>query len=435
MGWRVAGGWDRRRAGKLLDQGATARSSDDLATAVTRYQEAASIVRKLAQAQPRERDHPQQLGSTLYTLGQVLLEAGSPRKAVSALEEAERSYRAWAALTPDSEELLASRLADVQLRRARAHSFAGYLASALVDAQRSVMSYMDRFTGAAEDPLALDVARVLAHNAVISATCGDPDVAVASAEEALRIYLREAARINGDLSLRALHTTTFTAAAHVAEVVHTAHGRPESAKSAAEFTAQLPPPASPPPSVEQIRQSPTLREALEQAGDTHLRDRLVAPATDGTILTSVHRCDPQVAPTMATGLAELAEQIVDTAPRAGLRLGLEANTLYATAAQLHASQQRHQLAEFGPPWARMLLRCSQASEASGSRALALDLAGWMAATVNGLGPNTFLPSVRPLARDCMEWHATLLAESGDTAGADRAAHSASLFDGAEDPLA
>jgi len=78
-----------------------------------------------------------------------------------------------------------------------------------------------------------------------------------------------------------------------------------------------------------------------------------------------------------------------------------------------------------------LLRCSRACEAGGDRDLALDLASWMGGAAQSLAPHAFIdPTVRTLVRECLEWHAHLLAAGGDAAGAERAAATARIF---EDP--
>jgi hypothetical protein len=425
-----ANGRDRRRVMDAIDQANEAQMRGDLSGARTGYRQAADVVRALAENEPNEPDHRQQLGSALYTLGELLIETDAPGDAVPVLEEAEAAYTAWSELRSAESATAAGYVADVRLRRARAHLAAHHPASALVDSQTAVLFYLENFDDDLRAPFALEVARVLAHHSLIVQRAGDPDVAVAAADSAIRIYLSQ--NDGQQVALRPQDVPTLVLAAQVAEAVHGAYGRAELVRAAGAIVAQLPRVIDM-PGPEMIRAKLTLAEALDRAGAGDLRETLVAPAIDCRILTSAHRCDPQLAPIMAARLAESAERVMDADPAAGMRLALEAHALYAGASRRQVPQMRFQFGELAPPWARLLLLCSRTSEDNGARAMALDFAGWMGGVVQNLLPQALIdPGTRSLARDCLSWHAELLAADGDTAGVENVRAALRVLDAPDD---
>jgi tetratricopeptide (TPR) repeat protein len=419
----------RRLVGEVTDDGDRARAAGDLDTAADRYDHAAGLVREMAAAQPDEPGHREDLGRVLDILGDLLIDAGRPGDAVTALDEAERTYGTLRDGGAPRNQV-AGWIAEVQLRRARAQDDAGHGASALVDTEAAVVAYLDRFTADADDPLALDLARALAQHAHIVLGNGDPDVAAAAAETALRLYLARADEINGSPGLRALHVPPFHGAAVIAWAAHTAAGRHELADTAADLAADTSGPGAPlfgeaTTVASRAEGRVTLADALGRAGALALRATLVAPAADATILCSTHRCPPADAPTAALQLAGLVDNLIAADLAAGLRLALEAHVLFVGASRTRAANPRYPFDRLGPEWLAMLDTCSQACETAGQRELALDLARWMGVVGRRLGPRLGAdPVLRDRVRWGLTWQAGLLHASGDAAGARQVAAAA-----------
>src|SRR5690606_25286158 len=136
-------------------------------------------------------DHRRGLASSLYAVAELHLNAGEHDAALAALAECEEAYRGLERSPADIDMLLA----DVELRRARVHAAAGRGASAIVAAQSAVAAYL-RSGIDDRDPHYLDLARAFAWNADILLVYGDPDVAVASADSAIRMILARTEEIN-----------------------------------------------------------------------------------------------------------------------------------------------------------------------------------------------------------------------------------------------
>ena len=155
----------------------------------------------------------------LYAQGEWLLENGEYQPSLDALAEAEQSYARLGSRIP------AQLITDVALRRAR----------------------------------------VLAHGGTVQlGSGGDPDLAVAAADWALRKYLG-AFRQGDQLSVPQAHVSAVEAAARTAYIAHAAAGRPD------------------------------------------LAETLTAPATDLRLLMPTMRCPDQLAPAVAEQLAELGD--------------------------------------------------------------------------------------------------------------------------------
>jgi tetratricopeptide (TPR) repeat protein len=122
----------RREVVSLCEQGMELHDHGDLPAALECYQLACELVRELIEDDPSDADNPQQLGSMLYTAGQWQLEAGDYGAALAALNEAESSYQRLG-------ESAGQLIADVVIRRARAHAAFGRPLSAVTDAQQAVM--------------------------------------------------------------------------------------------------------------------------------------------------------------------------------------------------------------------------------------------------------------------------------------------------------
>lgn len=319
---------------------------------------------------------------------------------------------------------------DGQLSEAIGDAGAGRGASALVAAEAGVRGHLDRFVG--DQPFDAPMAAALSQHASVLHRFGDPDLAVAAADLAVRTYLHHQSDLVGG------HVIAFRRAAAVAVDVHRAFGRGEIARSAAGLAERLSPGVMSPPDVaepEPLLARTTLAQALDRmpepsaGGRASLKAALTAPATDCTLITTTQRCVPDDVPVVAGLLAAMAGAALDREPGVGLRLGLEAHVLYAhgSAAQLPA--MRYDLGTHGPAWARMLLACSRTCEAHGRRELALDLAAWLGGVAQQLVPFAVLDEgTRALAREAVAWHAELLERAGDADGATQARAFATTFD-------
>jgi tetratricopeptide (TPR) repeat protein len=416
---RGGGGFRRRdpartRAGHesaaLIRRARTAARVGNHAVAARAYEAAAGTVRGLADDLT--------LGDIEYELGQALLSCGRLEEAVRALDRAEQAY---GRLSPRRFPA-ADRIADVQARRATAYGMVGAGASAIVDAQSAVLHYRQH---AVEDQ---DVARVLAVNADVQAAYGDPDLAVSSADLAVRIFLQHGGEDDDRHLRRALA---------VAVAVHGAHGRHDLADQAATVTRRLGP-AGGVPTVLAIRQHSARPPALAVTVATALdaaRQRLgrqppqigdravVRPAVDAELVVPLDRVlvplgpgdrSADAAARLGGTLARTAAELLPLDLVRGTRLGLEAHALLAGASRLESEALRYQLPSLGPPWAAVLLACSRGAEADGDPALAMDLAAWAGGVAEQLFPATLVDrETRTVAVAVLDHHGRLLALCGE----------------------
>jgi tetratricopeptide (TPR) repeat protein len=412
-------------AAALIRRGRTAARIGDRTAAVQAYLAAGAAIRTLAESK-NPRDH-QVLGDVQYELGEALLSAGRPDEAVRVLDEAEAAYGRLSRRYP-----AADRIADVQARRATAYGLAGAGASAIVDAQSAVLHYRQSVGDDPDDPRQLDVARVLAVNADVLAAYGDPDLAVSSADLAVRRYLQ-----HGGAGGAQLHR-----ALAVAVAVHGAHGRHDLADQAGTVTRRV---GGPPggasggvPTVLAIRQRSSRPPALAVTVATALdaaRQRLgrqppqigdravVRPAVDVELVVPLDRVlvplgpgdrSADAAARLGGTLARLAAELLPLDVARGTRLGLEAHALLAGASRLESEVLRYQLPALGPPWAGVLLACSRQAEADGDPALALDLAAWAGGVAEQLFPATLVDrEARTVAVAVLDHHGRLLALRGE----------------------
>jgi hypothetical protein len=298
-----------------------------------------------------------------------------------------------------------------------------------------VVALIDRFTGDTADPLALDVADALARHAHVVAGHGDPDVACAAADTAVRLYLARADEINASAERQARHVPGFHRAALTAWAVHSEAGRVDRAAEAGELAAAtgsgsqpLWPDEGDPR--DRVAGRLTLAEALDRADALALRATLVAPAIDATILCTTHRCPPGNAPTAALQLADLVEEMVDDDLDVGVRLALEAHVLFASAARDRSPAGAVGFTRLGPAWLEMLGTTSQVCEKAGRRGLALDLARWMGTVGRLLRPQLAGDAglVEHL-RWARVWEAGLVHAGGDPAAARELAAEARALGG------
>ncbi|GAB4425779.1 MAG: hypothetical protein OHK0015_06070 [Chloroflexi bacterium OHK40] len=469
-----------RRADEMMQQG-------KYADALQQYQEALIIARELARTHPDDHLHSQAMASMLYSMASALTACNQPAAAVTALEESEQQYRAL-----DAAGVLqaAPLVADVQARRGFAQHVRGYGASAVLDLDAAVVAYRSLYSGRDNDPLALDLARVLAMNAAVLRAHGDPDLAVAAADAALRLYLSRAAAVNRTPAV-ALHATYTLMAANVASEIHAAHRRMDLAFAADEIAVHtarslLPRntgrdrsalalaltrkglhlrasnrPAEAGPLLNeghrldsaaaqqaiahweevqagvapiQITVATALAAAAKDLGTERvpasLASSLIRPTREVVLFSPFDRCSPQQAHTYARQLAEISVALLPAKREEGLRLGLEAHYLFAIASREQSSAMRYQLNVYGPPWVRTLLACSKTYEAEGQLSMALDLAAWGSGVVQNMLPARVLDTqLQPLIRDCLEQHGRLCMATGDTRAAEEMLRQAQTLSG------
>jgi tetratricopeptide (TPR) repeat protein len=407
---------DLERCAELTQAAAGMQQRGRLDPALIFYNEALDIAERLARADPADDRPIRQRGSILYQLGSLHIDAGRWNVAVTVLEDAEKTWRGLAGRGAAGVEPL---IADVKARRARARMLGGRGASAVLEVDEAVSYHRGLPATQQTAARSLDFARILTSNAVILDRFGDPDLAVASADRAIRLFTSLADAINAapdldfqfedllavadiaarihsasgrldraleadDLTVhaaRALATASGSASDATALAVRLtrkglhlkAVGRPERREeatacvtegSALDAAAALQATAE----WEQARnEGPplTLAMALEDAELTlgrgsvrsELLDAVTAPAKGHDGLSPSGRCSEEAARMHADELSGIAVDLLPKSPVSGLRIGLEAHYLFAVGTRHDAPVVRHQFDSSGIPWARLLLGC------------------------------------------------------------------------------
>jgi tetratricopeptide (TPR) repeat protein len=458
------------RVNRLMRQGEKMMRMGRNEQALELHKKALEISRELSRLQPEDQLHTRVIASLLYNIASSLSAIGRPIEALEALGESEQKYIKVGAAGPEPTDTL---LADVQARKAMAKYACGYGASAVVDLNLAIIGYA-RFSVDRDHQHYLDLARVLSINALVLRSYGDPDLAVASADYAIRAYLYRASEVNGTASA-AIHASYLRMAVGVASEIHAAHGRISHALAAdgiavhtarslmprktandmreltlaltrmglhlranaqeAEAESLLREGQTLDPSAAKIALSewelvkggvdPTritvatsLAAAAKELGSDRVPDELSSalthPAIAVKLLTPSQRCDPELAPAFAKLLADAALALPPAMRAEMMRLGLEAHYLFVMADN-QLPESRSQLNDFGPSWARILLACSRAYEADGQLGMGLDLSKWVTELVTKLMQTGDLRSeLVALIRECLEQRGRLLIASGNT---------------------
>ncbi|QFQ98984.1 hypothetical protein F9278_25705 [Streptomyces phaeolivaceus] len=203
------------------------------AEGVALQQEARGMMDVLIERDPADRAAREMLGNLLYGLGSTLTSAGEPGRAVDALTECAAVYQELAGPGGEAASAMVPLLADVHARKAQALSALGHGVSALVESDEAVIGHLELDAGDAASPYLLDFARVLSMNAGVLYDYGDRDLAVCSADWAVRYYLSKGEEINsGPLAVSVMHGRYLRQAAGIAARVHTEQGRSEIALAA-----------------------------------------------------------------------------------------------------------------------------------------------------------------------------------------------------------
>lgn len=363
----------RRREEVLLRRARAAERAGDLAAAVEERLAAAELLRGSGPGSA--------LGEVLCEAAGTLLRDRRADAAIVVLDEAEEVY-----------EGCAERVADVQVRRAIGYGLAGAGASAMVDAQSAVLHHRGGKRRS-------DLARALAVNADVLAAYGDPDLAVASADLAVRLFLGR--RPSGGPDREELRRALSVAAA-----VHGAHGREDLAAQAGAVARRIGGLVGPAGAMPMVSQGRAARLRVTVAGALGVvRERLgreapwvgdrpvVRPAVELALVVPLDRvgcAGADAGARLGRGLAGLTTALLPLDGAGGARLGMEAHALLAGASRLGSGLLRDQLPAFGPAWAAALLASSRQAEAEGDRALALDFASWGAIVVERLFPATLV---------------------------------------------
>src|ERR1700733_7212584 len=219
---------DLERCAELTQTAVGMQQRGRLDPALIFYNEALDIAGRLIRDDPADDRAIRQRGRILYQLGSLHIDADRWNVAVTVLEEAEKTYRGLAGRGAAGIETL---IADVKARRARARMLGGRGASAVLEVDEAVSHPRGLPASQQTAARSLDMARILTSNAVILDRFGDPDLAVASADRAIRLFTSLADAINAapDLDFR---FEDLLAVADIATRIHSSSGRLDQALEA-----------------------------------------------------------------------------------------------------------------------------------------------------------------------------------------------------------
>ena len=356
-------------------------------------------------------------------------EDARPAEAIAALEESERLY----ASLPGDGALAA--LADVRCRKGQAQAAAGHGASAVLTLDESLSGYDAVGANRPHSPYSLDYAQAFLVNADILRRYGDPDLAVASADGAIRQYLHNRDAVNASAGQR-IHLGRFQRALAIASELHAAAGRfglayqvDDMAIEGAPLVGDTAVRARARKAVH-LRADGRVREADELArqvgasssralteaetafarperltllaavgqarsalGERAVPYSLAAVLTDPSKVLEAGGCVSLRGPEeeMAGSASDLARAALALAPgeEPGRTLALEAHYLFAVASLEQVPGLRHRFGAYGSDWARVLLSLTRALRDEDA-ALADDLTGWLRGVLLQLQPYTLV---------------------------------------------
>ncbi len=424
--------------------------------ALTKYEAAEPLFRGLKQDYPEDSLPAQILGVLLYSKGQCLAEVGRLDDAIAALGECELIYAELPVSSGDTRKLIA----DVRARKGTIESRRGRGVSAVILLDSAVSTYQRILGEESHRDEILDLARIASLNASVLLAHGDPNLAVMSADFAIRFYLAHAQELNQRPAIAHLHAPFLCSAARTAVVVHAVHNRIEIAAAAADAymqTARSIAQTRRPVDISRLAEALAWMGAIAEArGEDAESKRYLAEAktldgsevvkveaiwqfakkgghpllitvasalttavkafgrvsvssvleqamafsplaSDSKVFTSSARCPDEAGLTRAQELAELAMALIPSAPDAGLRLGLEAHYVFSAASKDQSTTLRHRFTEWGVTWARVLLACSRTFRDRGEIQMADDLTEACLGVAQGLIPSAADdPKVREL---------------------------------------
>lgn len=312
---------------------------------------------------------------------------------------------------------------------------AGHGASAVLTLDEALSGYDAVGANLPHSPYFLDYAHAFLVNADILRRYGDPDLAVASADGAIRQYLHKRDEINSPAGQR-IHLDRFNRALAIASELHAAGGRFGLAhqvdamaiegaplagdtavrararkavhlradgrtREADELARQVR--ASSPQALtdaEEVFARPerlTLRQAVEDArtalGEEAVPSSLKTFLTDPSQVLEAGWCVSLRGP--AEAMADAASHLADAAlatmsfGEPQRTLALEAHFLFAVASQEQVPDLRHRFGAYGSDWARVLLWLTRSLQGEDA-ALAADLTGWLRGVLLQLQPYSLI---------------------------------------------
>ena len=433
----------QKRCTELALEAQRLAGSGHAGEAAAQYSAATDIARRLAEADPADPRPLQVYAGMLFSLAGLRSRAGQEPGALSALRDCADAYRDLAGRRFAD---VRQQLAEVEARKAVAQFGLKLGASAVLDADTAVTLYGELLAEKGGDEIALALASALLDSAEALALYGDPDLAAASADYAMRLCLprqqapgfsaarlvlagamasanhacagrldralaADEARITGARtqlagdgsagSRQALATALTLKGLHLQATADP--GSPQEAaaclaeaealdaaevRKAAQFWERQ----------QAENEDMTLAQALATAAQVLGPERVPAdlaavltkPVTDGSPLVPSGRCDPRLATRYASRLADVAIALLPAASREGLRIGLEAHYLFASGARFPAPEPGQLIT--GLVWrARLLLDlcrllAADTKDPSWSFGLALNLVHYHLPVVEQLMP-------------------------------------------------
>lgn len=337
----------------------------------------------------------------------------------------------------------AARLAEIRVRKGAAQFLGGRGASAVLTLDEALRAYFHLDAHVPSSPHALDYGAAFALNADVLLCHGDPDLAVASADGAVRQYLTNREAANAEPQR---HLGVFQRALEVAGHLHAAAGRWELALAADDLAVQSAPRIGDARERARARMAVHLRAcgrgveaaALEDRAGAVLEEERAAfaelprltlrtaiaqarevlaaqdlPPSLDMVLTDPGdrksagwapflRCPEQMMPGAAGLLARAALKLAERDPQRTevcRTLALEAHYLFAVASRDRTPGMRYGFADHGPDWARALLWLARTGLADDPVA-AEDLTGWLGRVLVQLRPLPVDAGTTALLEEC-----------------------------------
>lgn len=408
------------RVAELTEHALELQRLGHIVQALSGAQEGVALGRELVRAYP-EPVHLQELAGMLYGLAGILNRIGRPAEAVDALEESLEAYERVAAAGVAG---VAPLIADVRARQATSLAHLGRTTSAVVRSDFAVAAYRELAGSPGGELRLADLIRVLGVNAQVLVLGGDPDLACASADEAIRTFTRNRAAFER-ISQAAAYLTMLSSSCGLAGRIHAANGRLEQALAAdevgeritgllveyggdghrdlyaaavARHGAHLLAAGRPTAGAARLRRARsidaaaadeelaeihdtqgeadrfrlTLGYALRQAAELGVDGvdgvlDLTADEPGSEMVTPSLRCAPEVATARAETLGRVALATLPAAPAEGLRIGFEAHLMLALIAERGGGTS--------PFWAELL---EALIAEAGEELLGDDITTWLA---------------------------------------------------------
>lgn len=223
---------------RLVEMAQALMLVEQFGQALEKQMAAESMIRTSKRDHPDEQRHTYMLASLLYAKASCLHAVGRVDDAIAALEESQRGYTD---LRNAGRVEMERFIVDVRARKGRFEAVRGRGASAVMESDAALTTYLRLHTRPGTVPQLddlLDLARIVSANAFALWAYGDPDLAVISADHAITIYFTHARAINASPHIAHMHTGYLRSAARIATEIHAVHGRLEIAIQAADLYTQ-----------------------------------------------------------------------------------------------------------------------------------------------------------------------------------------------------